>query len=524
MTGNKKLLNHIDDFANEISDSFLANINHALRTPLNGMVGMMDLLTKTGLSDNQLQYAHVIRESTTNLMLQLDNIMTLARIEDEELSVQSSSCRLKDVIHSAVQTLIPLAVKQGVPISLELDENLPEFIDVDEQKLRLVLTNLFSCSLKFAEHGKIVLNVSKIQDEEDENQFCIRFTLANSKALYDALNNAQEKYQDVRAKDLKEFGEITVSLITTQKLLAAIDTHIGFDSMSGQEPPFYFDLIYTEAKAKVPISAYSALQDKHALIVQDDIVEFNVLVQALQLWGVRHHIIDDADKIVSYIDDAHREGRPYDVVFVNGNEITPDILNATKEKISNLVCIVNDQQPQDSVVNTLSVCLRNPVYPEELLAALSSFFGDLQPDYEASLSSEASQLIRDNVGAYEPIKANVMIVEDDFVSRIYAAEILEGFGCSVTMAENGEHALSKLSHSADYDLIFMDCMMPRLDGYNTTRQIREAGYGDIKVIALTANTLEQDKEKCLAAGMNDYVTKPVKEQDLYSVLTQYIKS
>tara|TARA_B100001989_G_scaffold235292_1_gene196407 strand:- start:2381 stop:3946 length:1566 start_codon:yes stop_codon:yes gene_type:complete len=507
------------DFAQGINESLTANINHALRTPLNGVVGMMDLLTKTGLSKAQMKYAQIIRESTENLMLQLDNILELAKIEEGELVVNTADCRLEDVIKKALQPFIAVASKRNIPVSVEYGFDLPAFIRTDQRKLQLILTNLFSCALKFVERGKIVLKITKEQLGDDDNpDWKLRFTLENSKILYDALHGSMEQYQAFPEADLREFGEITVSLITTQQLLNALGASISFDHLKeGREPPFHFDLALVEGKDNGDNTLFSVLKGKRALIVQDDILSQNNVTHSLRLWDVDLRIIDDADQIDSEIKAAHKEGRDFDFSCVLAGAETVDF-KALDKKLPHMV-FVSDAKPEGNDIPSLLI---DPVYPEELLSTLASFYMESDPRHEASLAEEASNLLDSD--EYDKIQASILLVEDDTTSRLYASELLEELGCQVAEAENGRQAVMRVTKNQNYDLILMDCMMPVMDGYKATQEIREAGFKDTPIIALTANTMEQDKEKCLASGMDDYITKPVREQELYAMLKRHLRA
>lgn len=509
------------DFAEDIKNSLLANINHALRTPLNGMVGMMELLSKTGLNETQLRYAHVMRESTGNLMLQLDNIMELEKIEDESLMINTRTCRLKDIVKLSVQALIPAAVKKEIPIFVEFADDLPEYIEIDIQKIKLVLCNLLSCSLKFSERGKITLKITKEIEDEEEGTCKIRFLLDNSKVLYDALQNAMDQVKGSDTDDIKEFGEITVSLMTSQFLLNAMEAQISFDNPLSNEPPFHFDIPLVESDSTVVPSRYTIIKDKRALVFQDDVIEFSNMVQSFRAWEVDYRTIDDDAKIIDEIDTSYREGRAYDVIFIT-QDVDKEVISELNKKDIDIVMVsLNTGERKLNEGQSYAGYLLAPVYPEEVLNLFASIYDETTKASDSSaLSAKASDLLPNTT--YEPINANIMVVEDDLISRMYAAELLESFGCTVTTSDNGEHALSWLKKHSDYDLVLMDCMMPRLDGYNTTRKLRDEGLKELPIIALTANTMDDDREKCLAAGMNDYITKPVKEDELYNILKKHL--
>lgn len=518
MTASKKQNTRVADFATDINESFLANINHAMRTPLNGLVGMIELMSKTGLDENQLKYAHIMRESAELLMLQLDNIVELAETDTDESTVHIEPCILEDVVKDALQPMIPLAVKKKIPVNVIYRSDLPEAFYTDGKRLRKILTNLLNCSLKLAERGKIILKISK---ELVNEASVLRFSVENSKLLYYAMQNESKHYHKLSSIDLSDFGEISVSLITAKRLLTSLGSEVRIDDVSGKISSLHFDLPLRPEVAITKDSAYSVLKGKRALVIQSDTSRMNLLLQSLWLWGIDYHCTNNEDNLLEDLKKAYKEGSPYDLLFFADSMPTADITELDFQ-LPKTVLISHDlpnlsEEEQDK----FSACLCPPVYPKELLSTLLSFYPDAVYDREATLSSAASQLVTNH--KFEGINANVMIVEDDPVSRMYAEEILESFGCKVSIAENGLHALAKLSNFSEYDLIFMDCMMPRMDGYVTTQRIRSEGYNNVPIIALTANSLELDEDRCLAAGMNDYITKPVKEQELYSVLIRHLR-
>ncbi len=518
MISNKKKKNSKSKTEDKVNGSFLANVNHAMRTPLNALVGMIELMTKTGLDENQLKYARIMRESTELLMLQLDNILDLANIESKELEVTISTSRLEDIVKDALQPIIPQAVQQNIPLTVIYGPGVPTTISTDSRKVTKILTNLLSCALKFTERGKIILNITR---ERSKNKTKLRFSIQNDKMLYDTMVTEMQMYKDLSTTDLREFGEIAVSLITAKKLLLSLDSEENFDNFENHKLPLFFELELAEGEDGNRKSSYETLKGKRALILQDESSQMNLLLQSLKLWGIEYWTTSNEKIVNSELKTAIRDGHPFDLLFFSERHPTIELADHG-ENAPNCILISNDfSSLSKSLHIEFAAYLCPPIYPNELLTTLLSFYEDVAPYKEISLSDEASQHVCNE--KFDPIDAKVMLVEDDFVNRMYASELLESFGCKVAIAENGLHALTKLSSYSDYDMIFMDCMMPRMDGYVATNKIRESGHIDIPIIALTANSMERDEEKCLAAGMTGYVTKPVKEQELYAALKKHIK-
>ena len=508
----------------DIHESLLSNINHALRTPLNGLVGMSELLAKSGLSDKQLKYADTIRESTELLIIQLNNIMEMAKIDADEVQIVPEPVCIRDLVKDALKPLITIAVKQEIPLFIHFDPELPHVVSIDSYKVQQILTNLVCCALKFAERGKVVLNVHYFQNDDDKSQpEQIEFSINNSKMLADAYDNAMAYYRSQQSVDIRNFGEIAISLITVQQLLELMGSKISYEHLENNEPPFSFRLNLDQPiEGDLPSSPYDNLTHTRILIYQKDPLEMNLVTQSLILWGIDYTIITDEEELLGAVDTAIKESRPYDIIVFEDFEVGTKLLEL-KKKIPHFIINTCTSHLNSALLHEFSALLTPPIYPEELLSTLFSIYDVEHPAAEeATVSSEASKHLVDR--SFEKLGATVLIVEDDLVSRIYATELLEGFGCKVTAAENGRQALSMLSHFNDYDIIFMDCMMPHVDGYTATQEIRKNEDKRTPIVALTANTLERDKDKCLAAGMDGYITKPVKEQDLYDAIRKHFQA
>lgn len=493
------------DIAAEIRDSFIANINHALRTPLNGIVGMVDLLSKSLLDEKQHLYTSVIRESSELLMLQLDNIVEMSKIEAGEAENNPAVFRLNDIIQEALIPAIVMASKKGVLLGVEHVEGVPDIVRVDGIRLRKVLTNLLCAALKFTQGGEIILRVEKsFHPSKDAGQIRLQFSIVGSDAVGSALYDAMEKSTEIRQSDLLDFGEVTVSLCTVYELLRVMGSRMDLRAGGSYEPPFRFDLQIEPCKGQPETSVFSMLAGKRVLFLGLKIPAHDTLFQMMALWGMDVHLKENGGQDLSSLCGA------YDLVLSGV---------AAKEKyigtvFDNVIWI--GAQAED-VFDVGDVHLGFPIYPQEMLAALKIILIDDDP---ARKPQQSDIMAGGQTHVFHKIFAKVLLVEDDFVSRMYATELLEGFGCEVDVAENGELALSRVKDGCGYDIIFMDCMMPILDGYAASQKIRQNGFNDVPIIALTANVMDDDRKKCLDCGMTDYITKPIREADIYAALTR----
>lgn len=499
------------DVAAGIRDSFIANINHALRTPLNGIVGMVELLSKSQMDEKQHLYTSVIRESTEILMLQLDNIVELTKIEAHEIESEPEMFRLNDILQDAMLPAIMSASKQGVGLHIEYVEGVAEIVLVDGVRLRKVLTNLLVTALKFTQGGELTLKVEKSPcPARDAASMRLQFSIVGSDVVGSALYNAMEKSIDARASDFLDFGEITVSLCTVYELLNVMGTKMDIRAGGHYEPPFRFDLQVQAVSGCPEESIYTQLAGKKVLVLGREIPAYDGLLQMMRLWGTECSVQIIQEGMLPPAFDA------YDLVLC---DIEAKIKHGIDDASNNVVWLGTHADRQ----GTSDMYLGLPVYPQELLAAIKIILFDEADSGKTRFNQDEKVSTVHEESPFRRVSARVLLVEDDFVSRMYAEELLEGFGCEVDVAENGDIALSKVKDGAAYDIIFMDCMMPVLDGYNAALQIRKNGYDEVPIIALTANVMEGDRRKCLDSGMTDYITKPLREADLYAALTQNLR-
>lgn len=512
-------------FANDLDESLINHINHAFKTPLNGLSGMVELLAKSGLASHQLKYARIVREAAYSLQLQLNNLMELAQsngpISAKAANTGGTSYRLADIIKEALQPIITPAVKKGVSLSLQCDPDLPDVITTDLHKLRLLLVNILSCAVKLTEEEHITLNITQAagQKNHDNQNITLRFAFSGCTALYDALQTSINEYKDHASQDLLSFGELTVCLLTVQHILQGLGAQLALEP-DEKDGIFAFEITVQTAADTLNPTIYSSLFGKRALLLEDaHTPRPNLLTQSLHLWGIKTTTIDHEDLLLPALDHAAESNNAIDIVFISA-VLEGRKLAALKEKVPHLVIITAEPSLNTAWLNEFSAHFVPPLYPDELITTLSSLY--IQPplnEHNHNFAAEASQLI--NNTEYHQMPARIMLVEDDSTNRLYATELLESFGCQVAIAENGQQALARLDKNADYDLVLMDCMMPIMDGYTATQHIRNKGLSDLPVIALTANTMENERQKCLDAGMNDYMTKPIREQALYELLKRY---
>ncbi len=500
--------------SSEIDESFLANLNHALITPLNGMLGMLDLLGKTGLNTTQEKYMKVLRESSESLMLQLDNVVELEKIRDKKIKQENIETRLEDVVKNAYQPFISTSINIRTPLSLHFATDVPEFVKLDSYKLQLIIANLLNCTLKCSDKTKIVLNVSLLPKVAGEKRLKLRFSFDGNKVINSALSATSEEYRHFTPSNLKDYGEVTVSLLTSHNLLETIDSFICQNTDVDKNTSFHFDVPFEPSEKNLEHSEYSIIRKKRVLIFQHDVLDMDIVIQSLKIWQMPYTLISDENKIIQELKDASNHDRPYSYVIVK-DTLSPDKLEDVKKYTKNIIIADGYSTHDDKNLKLL----HPSIHPAELLSVLSSC---IQPsNKESTFSEDASNLVTQET--VEPIKARALVVEDDLVNRMYIVELLSSMGCDVAEAEDGQHALAKVVNYGAYDVVFMDCIMPRMDGYEATRKMREKGFNDMPIIALTASTLEEDRKNCLKAGMTNFLPKPVREQDLYAILTKILK-
>jgi PAS domain S-box-containing protein len=506
---------------------FLANMSHETRTPMNGVLGMIELLLGTPLTETQRHFARTAHRSGQALLNLLDDILDFSRIEAGRLKLESSDFDLSQVAEEVVDLLAPEAHGKGLEISCMLCHDADLALRGDPGRLRQILTNMIGNAVKFTEHGGVVLSVSVAEETPDEA--LIHFAVQDSGVgiARHQREHIFEVFTQADGTSTRRHGGTGLGLSIVKGLVTMMGGELGCQSTPGEGSTFWFTARFEKQPGSptAVLPLLPAFEGRRVLVIDNNETTRGVLSRYLASWGIKADGAADAAQALLRIRAAAFRGTPYDVAFlalpltvvegvVSEQEICHSLdVAGTRQVILTLLGTehVSDEK-QDLNMCLLSKPVRRPALYNCLKGILTS-----QDEHDDRPPERA---INDS----EP-QGHVLLAEDSPVNQAVTCSMLEVLGFDATVVWNGQEALEALSASA-YSAVLMDCQMPVMDGLAATQAIRDREYSlrlqRTPIIAVTANAFPSDREQCLAAGMDDYLSKPFTLEQLRAVLNRWV--
>ena len=498
--------------ATRIKSEFLTNMSHGIRTPMNGVLGMLDLLRETDMTPIQLDWLETAHSSGEILREIVNNILDLSKLQAGNVEIEQVNFNLVDLVNDVCAVMIRQAHAKGLELNCFLPDSMPIRWQGDPLRIRQVLTNLIDNAVKFTERGAVSVRViASISGDTNELRFEVHDTgIGMSPEVQLQLF---EFFSQMDGSLLGRLDGSGLGLFISKKLIELMGGNIGVSSVKGQGSIFWLTLpMVPSAGIEIEKSFYD-FSGKVAIIIDDNTINRNLLSTYLSRWGLQVRAFDNPRSALMQLQTAAINGLVYDLILLNMNMSAMDGLTLAKQlaeipalkKIPIIVLTSGDQLAFSEYQDTGIVqCLLNPVRELQLFDAMSNA---LQGSLSVIQKVEKTELA---VSSYKSKK--VLLVEDNKINQKVIIAMLSQYDIDPDLAENGQLALDKLANSV-YDLILMDCQMPVMDGFIATRELRlleaRQDLAHQPVIALTANAMKGDREKCLAAGMDDYLTKPI---------------
>ena len=508
---------------------FLANMSHEIRTPMNAILGMARLALDTEPDDEQLEYLQIIRDSGHNLLWLINDILDYSKIEAGKLDLDPIDFSLRDCLNNTMRALMFEGRKKNLELAVDVPADVPDALIGDPGRLRQIVTNLVGNSIKFTPEGEIVVAVS-VESQEDEEallHFQVRDTGIGIPPEKQEL--IFESFSQADASTTREYGGTGLGLTITAKLVAMMGGFIWVESEMGEGSTFHFDCRFgLQAHPATGISPVDrdAVRGMKVLVVDDNDANRRILVEILRSWDMGPVAVEDAMSAIADMRRAHQAGSPYELVLTDANmpKVSGfglvEMINEDTDLPGVTVMMLSSagQRGDGARCRDLSVSayLTKPVSQSELWDAIATVLAS-----KSGLNDEPLPLVTRHSLREARKQLRVLLAEDNVVNQRIAVRLLEKRGHRVEVAGTGVEAIELLDSKGPFDLVIMDVQMPDMGGLEATRAIRDAEsqrQGHIPIIGVTAHALQGDRERCLEAGMDDYISKPFRARELFEAV------